>query len=110
MPFLVHADGAVHAIVDDDDDDRQLILHGGREFLPGHEKVAVACKRYHHALGRDALQVSLGRVPSQQEFGQVISELAKAGVGADMIRLSVGIEDVEDILWDIDQALRKAVA
>jgi O-acetylhomoserine (thiol)-lyase len=37
-------------------------------------------------------------------------ELAKAGVGADMIRLSVGIEDVDDILWDIDQALRKAVA
>ena len=36
-------------------------------------------------------------------------ELAKAGVGPDMIRLSVGIEDVEDILWDIDQALRKAV-
>jgi len=36
-------------------------------------------------------------------------ELAKAGVGADMIRLSVGIEDVDDILWDIDQALRKAV-
>ncbi|MFL6692715.1 MAG: O-acetylhomoserine aminocarboxypropyltransferase/cysteine synthase family protein, partial [Ramlibacter sp.] len=37
-------------------------------------------------------------------------ELAKAGVGPDMVRLSVGIEDVEDILWDIDQALRKAVA
>jgi len=36
-------------------------------------------------------------------------ELKKAGVRADMIRLSVGIEDVEDIVWDIDQALRKAV-
>jgi O-acetylhomoserine (thiol)-lyase len=36
-------------------------------------------------------------------------ELARAGVRPDMIRLSVGIEDVEDILWDIDQALRKAV-
>ncbi|WP_332814199.1 O-acetylhomoserine aminocarboxypropyltransferase/cysteine synthase family protein [Ramlibacter sp.] len=37
------------------------------------------------------------------------AELERAGVSADMIRLSVGIEDVEDILWDIDQALRKAV-
>lgn len=37
------------------------------------------------------------------------AELKKAGVSADMIRLSVGIEDVEDIVWDIDQALRKAV-
>lgn len=38
------------------------------------------------------------------------AELTKAGVSADMIRLSVGIEDVEDILWDIDQALVKATA
>jgi O-acetylhomoserine (thiol)-lyase len=37
-------------------------------------------------------------------------ELARAGVRPDMIRLSVGIEDVEDILWDLDQALRQAVA
>ncbi|MGV3492801.1 MAG: O-acetylhomoserine aminocarboxypropyltransferase/cysteine synthase family protein, partial [Ramlibacter sp.] len=36
-------------------------------------------------------------------------ELARAGVRPDMIRLSVGIEDVDDILWDLDQALRKAV-
>jgi O-acetylhomoserine (thiol)-lyase len=36
-------------------------------------------------------------------------ELRRAGVGPDMIRLSVGIEDADDILWDIDQALRRAV-
>ena len=35
-------------------------------------------------------------------------ELQKAGVSADMVRLSVGIEDVDDILWDIDQALDRA--
>ena len=34
-------------------------------------------------------------------------ELARAGVSADMVRLSVGIEDVDDILWDIDQALAR---
>jgi len=28
-----------------------------------------------------------------------------AGVEPDMIRLSIGIEDIDDILWDIDQAL-----
>ena len=32
----------------------------------------------------------------------------KAGVSPDMIRLSVGIEDIDDILWDIGQALEKA--
>lgn len=32
-----------------------------------------------------------------------------AGVTPDMVRLSVGIEHIEDILWDIDQALAQAV-
>ena len=37
-------------------------------------------------------------------------ELARAGVSADMVRLSVGIEDLDDILWDVDQALGRATA
>ncbi len=28
-----------------------------------------------------------------------------AGVGGDMIRISIGLENIEDILWDLDQAL-----
>jgi O-acetylhomoserine (thiol)-lyase len=32
----------------------------------------------------------------------------KAGVTPDMIRMSVGIETLDDILWDIDQALTEA--
>jgi O-acetylhomoserine (thiol)-lyase len=32
-------------------------------------------------------------------------ELAKAGVSADMVRLSIGIEHIDDILADLDQAL-----
>ena len=35
-------------------------------------------------------------------------ELAKAGVSEDMIRLSVGIEHIDDILADLDQALNAA--
>jgi O-acetylhomoserine (thiol)-lyase len=31
-----------------------------------------------------------------------------AGVSPDMIRISVGLEHIEDILWDIDQALAQA--
>jgi O-acetylhomoserine (thiol)-lyase len=33
-----------------------------------------------------------------------------AGVRPDMVRLSVGLEHIDDILWDIDQALAKAGA
>jgi O-acetylhomoserine (thiol)-lyase len=32
-------------------------------------------------------------------------ELAACGVGPEMIRLSVGLENVEDLTWDLDQAL-----
>jgi O-acetylhomoserine (thiol)-lyase len=35
-------------------------------------------------------------------------QLEAAGVPEDLIRISVGLEDVEDILWDLDQALTKA--
>jgi O-acetylhomoserine (thiol)-lyase len=31
-----------------------------------------------------------------------------AGIGDDLVRLSVGLEDVEDIVWDLDQALSHA--
>jgi O-acetylhomoserine (thiol)-lyase len=33
------------------------------------------------------------------------AQLAQAGVAPDLIRISVGLEDPEDILWDLDQAL-----
>ena len=36
-------------------------------------------------------------------------QLEEAGVGADLIRLSVGIENIGDILADVQQALEKAV-
>jgi O-acetylhomoserine (thiol)-lyase len=32
-------------------------------------------------------------------------ELAKAGVKPDMVRLSIGIEHIDDLLQDLDQAL-----
>jgi O-acetylhomoserine (thiol)-lyase len=34
--------------------------------------------------------------------------LTAGGVGPDMVRVSVGIEDLDDILWDFDQALGAA--
>ena len=36
------------------------------------------------------------------------AELAKAGVGKDMVRLSIGIEHIDDILADLEQALAAA--
>ena len=33
------------------------------------------------------------------------AEQISAGVSPDFVRLSIGLEDIEDILWDLDQAL-----
>ncbi len=38
------------------------------------------------------------------------TEQAAAGVSPDMVRLSVGLEDIDDILWDLDQALTASQA
>ena len=44
--------------------------------------------------------------PASTTHRQLTDEqLKEAGIGADLIRLSVGIEDVEDIIADIEQAL-----
>lgn len=49
---------------------------------------------------------SLAIHPASTTHSQLSPEqLAKAGVSPDFIRLSVGIEDSEDILWDLGQAL-----
>jgi O-acetylhomoserine (thiol)-lyase len=34
----------------------------------------------------------------------------ESGVSPDLVRISVGLEDVEDICWDLDRALRRATA
>jgi O-acetylhomoserine (thiol)-lyase len=37
-----------------------------------------------------------------------IRDSAKAGVSEDMVRLSIGIEHIDDLKQDLDQALRSA--
>jgi len=54
---------------------------------------------------------SLAIHPPSTTHSQLSEEhLKKAGVGTDLIRLSVGIEDIDDILYDLDGALMKATA
>lgn len=36
-------------------------------------------------------------------------EMRKAGVAPEMVRLSVGLEDADDLIWDLENALRAAV-
>ena len=46
--------------------------------------------------------------PASTTHQQLSEEaLATGGVTEDMVRISVGLEDLEDIIWDLDQALEK---
>ncbi|MFN2167323.1 MAG: PLP-dependent transferase, partial [Anaerolineae bacterium] len=52
---------------------------------------------------------SLAIHPATTSHAQLNEEQQiSAGVSPDFVRLSIGLEDIEDILWDLDQALQKA--
>ena len=54
---------------------------------------------------------SLAIHPASTTHSQLSEDdLQKAGVHADFVRLSVGIEDIDDIIWDLEQALHAANA
>jgi len=45
--------------------------------------------------------------PASTTHSQLGEEQMEAGgVTGDMIRLSIGLEDIDDLLWDLDQALQ----
>ena len=55
------------------------------------------------------VEISLDCHPASTTHRQLNDEeLANAGVSRDLIRLSVGIENIADIIADISQALDKA--
>ena len=81
------------------------ILDGGAE----------ACARFIDALQMIFRLVNIGDAKSlachpasttHRQLGP--EELAKAGVSEDLVRISVGIEHIDDIIADVDQALAKA--
>jgi len=73
-------------------------LEAGRGFI---EKLQLIS---HLANVGDAKSLAIH--PASTTHSQLTPEQqASAGVTPDFIRLSIGIEDIEDILWDLDQAL-----
>jgi O-acetylhomoserine (thiol)-lyase len=73
-------------------------------------------KKFYNALALFKRLVNLGDAkslachPASTTHRQMSAvEQRKAGVSPEMIRLSIGIEHVDDIIADLDQALGKAV-
>jgi O-acetylhomoserine (thiol)-lyase len=74
---------------------------GGREFIEALE----LCSHLANIGDTRTLVIH----PASTTHQQLSDDAMKAaGVPPDLIRISVGIEDVDDILWDIDRALEHA--
>ncbi|QHC58524.1 PLP-dependent transferase [Rathayibacter sp. VKM Ac-2760] len=80
-------------------------LHGGEE----------AARRFSDALGLFTRMTHLGDVrslvlhpASTTHVGRTAEQLAAAGIGPGLLRLSIGIEDVEDLLADLERGLAAA--
>ena len=110
----------------------ERVLHPGLESFPGHEVAAKQMSGFGGTFsfipkgGYDAakaicqnvrlfsLAVSLGTLdsliehPASMTHACVPAEvMAKQGLTRDMIRISVGLEDVEDLIADLKQAIEK---
>ncbi|MCZ2128232.1 MAG: O-acetylhomoserine aminocarboxypropyltransferase/cysteine synthase [Anaerolineales bacterium] len=73
-------------------------LEAGKKFIESLQLVS------HLANVGDARSLAIH--PATTTHSQLNEEqLLSAGVSADFVRLSIGIEDIDDILWDLDQAL-----
>lgn len=81
-------------------------IHGGRE---AGQKFINNLKLFSH-LANVGDAKSLAIHPASTTHSQLTEkELLTAGVTPDFVRLSVGIEEIDDILWDLDQALAAAI-
>ena len=76
-------------------------LEAGRRFIEGLQLFS------HLANVGDAKSLAIH--PATTTHSQLTEdEMVGAGVSSDFVRLSIGLEDIEDILWDLGQALERA--
>ncbi len=80
-------------------------VRGGREAGRRFIEAVQLCSHLANVGDARTLVIHPGSTTHQQLTDE---QLAAAGVPPDLVRISVGLEDVEDILWDLDQALAAA--
>jgi O-acetylhomoserine (thiol)-lyase len=100
---------------DHDRAQRYLPRGPGAVFAFGVAGDRAAAQRFIEALELCSHLANIGDVrtlmihPASTTHRQLSDEaLAAGGVPADLVRISVGLEDPDDIIWDIDQALAAA--
>ena len=83
---------------------KRVTLFAGH-YGSGKTNIAVNYALYLRSLGKQVAVADLDIVNPYFRTKDSAAELAAAGVSPDLVRLSVGIEDVRDILNDVEQAL-----
>jgi O-acetylhomoserine (thiol)-lyase len=87
-----------------------IVTFGIKGGLEAGKKLIDACKLFSHLANLGDAK-SLIIHPSSTTHQQLNDDQQlAAGVGKDLVRISVGIEDVEDIIWDLDQAITASQA
>ena len=85
-----------------------VVVFGVKSGLEGGKKFIESLKLFSH-LANVGDAKSLALHPASTSHSQLSEEQQRAsGLTPDLVRLSVGIEDIDDIIADIDQALAKA--
>jgi len=86
-----------------------MVVFGINGGLEAGKKFIEALQLFSH-LANVGDAKSLALHPASTSHSQIPAEKQlESGLTPDLVRLSIGIEDIEDIIWDIDQALRSAV-
>ena len=80
-------------------------IRGGRAAASTFIEALALCSHLANIGDSRTLVIHPGSTTHQQLSDD---QLVAAGVPADLVRISVGLEDVEDLLWDLDQALAAA--
>src|SRR3984893_1617038 len=82
-----------------------IVTFGIKGGLEAGRKLIDACQLFSHLANLGDAK-SLIIHPSSTTHQQLSDEQQiEAGVTKDLVRISVGIEDVDDIIWDLDQAI-----
>lgn len=85
-----------------------ILGFGIKGGMPAGQKFIESLQLFSH-LANVGDAKSLAIHPATTTHSQLTeAEMLSAGVSPDFVRLSIGIEDLEDILWDLEQALEKA--
>jgi O-acetylhomoserine (thiol)-lyase len=84
-----------------------ILGFGARGGLEAGKRFIDSLKLFSH-LANVGDAKSLAIHPASTTHGQLNEEQQlSAGVRPDFVRLSIGLEDIDDILWDLDQALNQ---